>query len=312
MRRIQVAPAGLSLRPSRRYRRRRRRLVRLLRLARQSNDEPQAHRYTEAVVGAPSRVNPLFAHLNDADRDLASLVFSGLTRLGADGGVLPDLAETWEISEDGRSFTFHLRIRRHLARRSPVHVRRRHLHLLPSRRSEACRRPGPGAALAAVGLLRPGRPDGCLSIAGGVRSVPGVRNDRHSAQTSAGRHRRHRDLDKLLSTSSRSAQALTALINVDQTRALLRANDKYHLGAPRLAEIELLFLSDVATAAASVVNGEARASCSTRRQRKTITKRWQAIDGLKSYEVHRTAFYRAVPQHRAGAAQRCSGAPRYR
>ena len=41
-----------------------------------TESEPQTHRYTEAVVGAPSRVNPLFAHLNDADRDLASLVFS--------------------------------------------------------------------------------------------------------------------------------------------------------------------------------------------------------------------------------------------
>jgi peptide/nickel transport system substrate-binding protein len=74
-----------------------------------SDDKSGSYRYVEAVVGAPSRVNPLFAHLNDADRDIASLVFSGLTRLGPDGAVLPDLAETWEISEDGRTVTFHLR-----------------------------------------------------------------------------------------------------------------------------------------------------------------------------------------------------------
>src|SRR3970282_758992 len=63
------------------------------------DDEPAPHRYVEAVMGAPFRVDPLFAPLNDADRDLASLVFSGLTRLGPEGAVLPDLAETWEISE---------------------------------------------------------------------------------------------------------------------------------------------------------------------------------------------------------------------
>ena len=69
----------------------------------------RAGRYIEAIVGAPARVNPLFAPLNNADADLASLVFSGLTRLGPDGEVLPDLAESWEISDDGLIYTFHLR-----------------------------------------------------------------------------------------------------------------------------------------------------------------------------------------------------------
>ncbi len=65
--------------------------------------------YTEAVVGAPSRVNPLFAHLSDADRDLAALVFSGLVKLDKDGRPLPDLAETWSTSGDGKEVTFTLR-----------------------------------------------------------------------------------------------------------------------------------------------------------------------------------------------------------
>jgi len=70
------------------------------------NDGDQ--RYVEAIVGSPARVNPLFAPLNDTDRDLTALVFSGLTRLGPEGEVLPDLAEDWEISEDGLTYTFHL------------------------------------------------------------------------------------------------------------------------------------------------------------------------------------------------------------
>jgi hypothetical protein len=44
-------------------------------------------RYLEAVVGSPLRVNPLYTAFNDVDKDLAALVFSGLTRLDSDGTV---------------------------------------------------------------------------------------------------------------------------------------------------------------------------------------------------------------------------------
>src|SRR3972149_3695214 len=50
-----------------------------------SGGKDSEQRYVEAIVGSPARVNPLFATLNDTDRDLAALVFSGLTRLGPDG-----------------------------------------------------------------------------------------------------------------------------------------------------------------------------------------------------------------------------------
>ena len=74
-----------------------------------SPEEQREQRYVEAIVGSPDRVNPLFAPLNETDADLASLVFSGLTRLGLEGRVLPDLAESWVISEDGLAYTFKLR-----------------------------------------------------------------------------------------------------------------------------------------------------------------------------------------------------------
>jgi peptide/nickel transport system substrate-binding protein len=74
-----------------------------------SDGDDGDQRYVEAIVGSPARVNPLFAPLNDTDRDLAALVFSGLTRLGPEGKVLPDLAESWEIADDGLTYTFHLR-----------------------------------------------------------------------------------------------------------------------------------------------------------------------------------------------------------
>src|SRR5690606_5207339 len=36
-------------------------------------------------------------------------IFEGLTRIGPDGTVQPQLAESWEISEDGKTYTFKLR-----------------------------------------------------------------------------------------------------------------------------------------------------------------------------------------------------------
>lgn len=64
--------------------------------------------YTEAIVGKPVWINPLLA-VSQADRDLVSLVFSGLTRVDAYGQPAPDLAESWEVSPDGLTYTFHLR-----------------------------------------------------------------------------------------------------------------------------------------------------------------------------------------------------------
>lgn len=66
-------------------------------------------RYVEAVAGTWQRVNPLYAAANPVDRDLSRLVFSGLTRIGPDGTPGPDLAETWEVFDGGRTYVFHLR-----------------------------------------------------------------------------------------------------------------------------------------------------------------------------------------------------------
>ena len=63
---------------------------------------------TEGIIGTPRFINPLLS-ISDADRDLTSLVYSGLMRADARGGVMPDLAEKYEISEDGLSYTFFLR-----------------------------------------------------------------------------------------------------------------------------------------------------------------------------------------------------------
>ncbi|MCL6648846.1 MAG: peptide ABC transporter substrate-binding protein, partial [Chloroflexi bacterium] len=52
--------------------------------------------FVEGVVGSPLTLNPILAGFNDVDRDLASLIFSGLVRLNERGEPVPELAVRWE------------------------------------------------------------------------------------------------------------------------------------------------------------------------------------------------------------------------
>jgi peptide/nickel transport system substrate-binding protein len=65
--------------------------------------------FVEAVAGPATRVNPLDDRATPAERDLAALIFAGLTRPGADGRPRPALADSWHMSDDARVFTFRLR-----------------------------------------------------------------------------------------------------------------------------------------------------------------------------------------------------------
>ncbi|TSD04677.1 MAG: peptide/nickel transport system substrate-binding protein, partial [Parcubacteria group bacterium Greene0714_36] len=64
--------------------------------------------YAEGVIGTPRMINPLYA-VKDVDRDIARLVFSGLFTYDGAGGIQPDLAERYEISKDGKTYTVVLR-----------------------------------------------------------------------------------------------------------------------------------------------------------------------------------------------------------
>ncbi len=59
----------------------------------------------EGIIGSPRFINPVLA-ISDADRDLTSLVYSGLLKTTPDGTLVPDLAESYSISEDGLIYTF--------------------------------------------------------------------------------------------------------------------------------------------------------------------------------------------------------------
>ena len=63
---------------------------------------------TEGIIGSPRFINPLLA-LSDADRDLTALVYSGLLKATVDGILIPDLAESFSISNDGLIYSFILK-----------------------------------------------------------------------------------------------------------------------------------------------------------------------------------------------------------
>ena len=63
---------------------------------------------TVALQLEPPHLDPTSAAAGAIDSVLYSNVFEGLTRFASDGSIIPGLAKSWEISEDGTSYTFHL------------------------------------------------------------------------------------------------------------------------------------------------------------------------------------------------------------
>ncbi|MER9742894.1 ABC transporter substrate-binding protein [Mesorhizobium sp. M0187] len=66
---------------------------------------------TDLVIGItlePPHLDPTAGAAAAIDEVLYANVFEGLTRIGPNGEVLPDLAESWAISDDGKVYTFKL------------------------------------------------------------------------------------------------------------------------------------------------------------------------------------------------------------
>lgn len=59
--------------------------------------------FIEGIVGTPRFVNPVLA-VTRADRDLTALIYDGLMALGKDGVLVPNIAESVTISEDGLTY----------------------------------------------------------------------------------------------------------------------------------------------------------------------------------------------------------------
>ncbi len=67
---------------------------------------------TDITIGMglePPNLDPTGGAAAAIDEVVYANVFEGLTRFAPDGSVIPGLASSWEISEDGRTYTFTLR-----------------------------------------------------------------------------------------------------------------------------------------------------------------------------------------------------------
>ncbi|MFA5124595.1 MAG: ABC transporter substrate-binding protein [Patescibacteria group bacterium] len=65
--------------------------------------------YSEGLIGSPRFINPILSQTNSVDGDLSRLIFSSLLTYDKNHQLTPDLAERYEVSEDGLIYTFYLR-----------------------------------------------------------------------------------------------------------------------------------------------------------------------------------------------------------
>lgn len=65
--------------------------------------------YSEALIGQPKYINPIFSSTNDVDADLVALIYSGLFKYNSQQQLVPELAADYTISTDGKVYDINLR-----------------------------------------------------------------------------------------------------------------------------------------------------------------------------------------------------------
>ncbi|HRY36581.1 MAG TPA: ABC transporter substrate-binding protein [Candidatus Magasanikbacteria bacterium] len=65
--------------------------------------------YTEGLIGSPKLINPIFESVNDVDGDISSLLYAKLFKHDENRQIKPDLVESYQISEDKKTYTLKLR-----------------------------------------------------------------------------------------------------------------------------------------------------------------------------------------------------------
>lgn len=65
--------------------------------------------YSEALIGQPKLINPIFSAANDVDADISPLLYARLFRIGENQKLISELAASYSIGEDGKVYTVKLR-----------------------------------------------------------------------------------------------------------------------------------------------------------------------------------------------------------
>jgi len=73
--------------------------------------EAPAHggEYIEGMVGQPRFINPVLCQTSDIDSDLSALIYSSLLKLNSEGKLINDIAENYEVSDDGLEYIFYIK-----------------------------------------------------------------------------------------------------------------------------------------------------------------------------------------------------------
>lgn len=61
------------------------------------------------AISADAGLYQLDAGAYNGSMNVHAMIYDGLVEYGEKGEILPSLAESWDISEDGKVYTFHLR-----------------------------------------------------------------------------------------------------------------------------------------------------------------------------------------------------------
>ena len=85
----------------------------------EGKDSPPAPHALRLCGGEPLTLDPT-RNINRLSARMISQLFSGLVDVGSDKGVVPDVAQSWEMLEGGRKFVFHLRDDVHWSDGTPV------------------------------------------------------------------------------------------------------------------------------------------------------------------------------------------------
>lgn len=62
--------------------------------------------YTEGMIGEPIYINPILSQTNEVDSSLSQLIFSSLLKYDNQGNLVNDLAENYEVTDNGSVYTF--------------------------------------------------------------------------------------------------------------------------------------------------------------------------------------------------------------
>jgi len=65
--------------------------------------------YKEGILGQPHYINPVLSQTNDADRDLVQLIYSSLFKYDGQNNLIPDLAESYTIEDEGLTYYISLK-----------------------------------------------------------------------------------------------------------------------------------------------------------------------------------------------------------